>query len=498
MYARLALAVLLVSASSLLACGDDGGSSDASVDAEIDAPPTPDAATDVAPDASTEPAARFRADYCEPLAAWLCEGAASCGCGVADEAECAAAFTERCAARIDPLLDDLSSGILSVSDAAIARCLEATFSRTAPCEPPNDGALVSACVTIIAGTESLGASCAFPLCAGGEGLCVDDVCAPLPVEGAPCEGLCADPGVCVEGACRAPPVSGEACGGANRCLGPARCVAGVCRVPAALGESCDHAEACVSGLLCEGGSCVAAPSACMDASVCGPTAECLVPAARACVATLDVGAPCTSDRACGGGTYCDDTTNVCAAPPGDGAACGNGAVCGAGLGCGFPDGPCAPLPVAAQPCALGLMGPSLCADGLGCVAGMCATMPGDGDICTVDNRCAGELGCDFRVDGSFCAARRDAGAECMNDQICGAGTFCDFGELRCTTWLAAGAPCSDGNECGDASACVPNDAGAFACALLPALGAGCFDACVAGAFCSTSGEGQCLPAICQL
>ncbi|MEZ4294654.1 MAG: Dickkopf N-terminal cysteine-rich domain-containing protein [Polyangiaceae bacterium] len=143
------------------------------------------------------------------------------------------------------------------------------------------------------------------------------------------------------------------------------------------------------------------------------------------------------------------------------------------------------------------MGPFVCAPDLGCVDGVCAALPGDGEPCTLDSRCAGDLACDFTPRGSVCGPRKPAFAPCQNDQICEEGLYCEFSLGQCTAILAAGSPCNDGNECGPTGSCLPGPSGAFECAPKPSAGQRCLFECTEGLHCAPlASESFCAPEIC--
>ncbi|MBK8257104.1 MAG: hypothetical protein IPK82_31090 [Polyangiaceae bacterium] len=130
------------------------------------------------------------------------------------------------------------------------------------------------------------------------------------------------------------------------------------------------------------------------------------------------------------------------------------------------------------------MGPFICKDPFGCINGTCGALPGDGEACTGDSRCAEGLGCDFTADGSFCVPLKDAGGSCQSDRTCKPGLYCEFSKNECTPVLPVGSPCNDGNECGPQGSCLPGSGGAFECAPIPLQGERCLFDCAAGLTCA--------------
>ena len=264
---------------------------------------------------------------------------------------------------------------------------------------------------------------------------------------------------------------------------------GACAALAGEGGSCAAPEGCAVGLVCKAGKCEKPAGTCEVDADCGNLATCLKPSKRTCETPGAAAADCASTAECGDGLYCADT-GKCAVAPGLDAPCGNGTACAKGLACDFDAAVCKPIPTSGKPCALGELGPFVCADGLGCVAGTCGALPTAGKECTTDNRCATGLACDFTATGSFCVTPKPAGGACENDQVCQAGLYCGPSGT-CTASLALGKPCKDGNECGDGT-CVPDALGAFTCQPKPGKGATCLFDCAAGLVC----HGQPLPHVC--
>jgi hypothetical protein len=143
------------------------------------------------------------------------------------------------------------------------------------------------------------------------------------------------------------------------------------------------------------------------------------------------------------------------------------------------------------------MGPSVCADGLGCVDGTCGPLPVEGEACTFDHRCADGLACEFGGDGETCIVPKTAGQACANEAACGAGLHCDFATSACAADLALGAPCTDSNECGPKGACMPGSGGAKQCTTRPSAGERCASDCASGLACVVvPEEAGCVPEVC--
>jgi len=128
-------------------------------------------------------------------------------------------------------------------------------------------------------------------------------------------------------------------------------------------------------------------------------------------------------------------------------------------------------------------GPHLCAnpDQLGCVDGVCQPLPTKGQACTVDNRCAAGLGCDFAREGSLCRAPSTAaGQPCTNDSMCASAEslYCDFGSLTCASRKGRRGRCTDGNECAPGLTCFPPPMwGSWRCKDAPDTGDRCLLDC---------------------
>lgn len=211
-------------------------------------------------------------------------------------------------------------------------------------------------------------TCADPLglgdvCAGDGcdvGLaCAEDECVALPGDGDPClDGFACDVGLTCEdgvGTCRPLPALGETCAVGNRfCADGLGCDpnTNTCQEGPGVGQMCllnppDYV--CADGLGCDFGG---------DGSV--------------CVTKGDAGDPCTNDRVCDDGTYCEFSTLLCATYAPIGASCEDGNECGPAATCApGPSGyTCEAIPGADAPCV------DVCVDGLTCqgAGGECAPL----------------------------------------------------------------------------------------------------------------------------
>lgn len=440
-------------------------------------------------------------DYCAPLAALICGRASSCDCaaisptGVFDEAACVAGYTDECLQAYGQLDAAVQQGLAIVDADRAAACIELVASSTPGCERPRGTVPLGLCDAWFYSETPLSEACSFPICGGGGGYCPEGTCVARPGQDEPCQGYECAPGLlCIDGTCTAPGDTGAVCDLDEACVPPLRCLGGHCAALANANEPCGAVSDCAVGLDCIGDVCVAAdPAPCAGDDSCGNQRSCI--AIPRCAPTSAEGGACLEDAHCDGGLYCDGGT--CTPLPGDGAPCALGTLCGAGLGCTTDFGDCAPLPGNGEPCAFGPMGPSACADGLGCNVSTCGPLPESGEPCTVDNRCAAPLGCDFTPQGSFCVEKKPAGGDCQNDQVCADGLHCDFNQGQCAADFDLAIPCSIGNECGPSAVCLPNGGGQFVCTPTPGLGDACQFDCELGLACRVNpASAVCVAPIC--
>jgi hypothetical protein len=212
--------------------------------------------------------------------------------------------------------------------------------------------------------------------------------------------MCMSDDTCVTGldcdsnthVCTAPPGENQPCPD-RHCAAGLTCSdgKGTCIALPGLGEPCANGDRfCADGLgcdfsdnTCEPGPGVGEP--CLlnpPDQVCAPGLACsfIQGVGSICVERGGVGTPCTESREeCTADTYCEGSTQTCAARLADGAAChaGAGVECLAGHDCRRVHGEyrCAPVPAAGEPCESACAAGSVC-KGLGgeCAPALC-TIP---------------------------------------------------------------------------------------------------------------------------
>ncbi|MEZ4265909.1 MAG: hypothetical protein R3F39_05985 [Myxococcota bacterium] len=452
------------------ACGGGGSGGGADTAADSGA----DAAGDVAGDAvgevteAPEALVRLADSWCPVLTARTCAAAAACGCSDVpgfDEAaprDCETRVLAGCRAELLRFGPGVEAGVLAVAGELPGGCATALDEALAACVSPDETFFVRCPLVVPAGVSG------FP----GEGrACADELCA---------AGL--------------------------RCSRD-----GLCMVPGDVGAACEVPGDCASILVCAEGKCAAPDLAdrgktCANPAGCGGEVQCLASSRRVCRAPK-AGAGCNGDAECGAGNFCE--ANACKPAPGLDETCGNGVACAVGLACAFSgkggpgpnpfEGLCRPIPKSGEGCALAEGGPFVCDTGLACVGGTCGPPPTDGQGCAVGViRCADGLGCKVASPEAICAPRVGAGQPCQLDDTCEDGLFCDFNTNKCRAFYSPGAPCANGNECGPAGSCVPDDTLKFRCVAQPGEGDACFlDECEGGLSCeSPYDSGTCAPALC--
>lgn len=452
------------------------------------------------------PTGSLEQDYCAPLAALICERMVECGCGAIlptgtlDLAGCISTYSTRCLSAYAPIADAVSAGQATIDAAAAAACIQMIAAKTPGCERPSGAIPQALCPAWFTGPAALGEPCAFPFCADGLGYCPSGTCEPRPTAGQPCGAgsICAPGLLCLQGECAAPAEEGAPCVASEACEPPLRCLdGGQCTTLSPQGASCAGTEECQLGLLCTGDVCSPGPAGSCDGLLCGFATDCAYP--RSCHAKGAEGAPCDVNEECVAGLHCDLQSLKCAANPADGEPCLDGVLCADGLACDPLTTECAPLPGDGAPCAMKQDGAFYCADPLGCAPdGFCAPLPGEGDTCTIDYRCSAGLGCDFLPDGSFCVPLKAGGGACQSDRVCQPGLYCEFSTAECAPVLPAGSPCNDGNECGPAGTCMPDETASFTCAPRPAAGERCFFDCAPDLHCGDDEPlSFCAPDICK-
>lgn len=441
-------------------------------------------------DLGTTPEGSLQLDYCDPLAALICGRLVDCGCGALlpaetlDVASCSADYSAKCLEAYAPIAAAVAQGSAEILGDQARACVDLLAASTPGCERPRGAVTQALCPAWFTGDAAIGAACDFPICGGGQGLCVEGSCVAKPVAGAPCGpgGACAAGLLCIADLCAAPVVAGGVCAIDDACAPPLRCVAGVCAALKDAGATCADAAACAPGLLCNANACATRPDgACSADAPCGNLEFCATP--RRCAALAGLGEGCDEDAACVAGTRCE--AGACVANPGLDQPCANGVLCAAKLACDTDNGSCKPLPGAGEACAFAIDGPHVCAPPLGCVANVCGPLPQSGAECTVDSRCAAGLGCDFTPNGSICGPLKPIGGTCQTDRTCDVGLYCDYAVGQCAAVRPTGAACKDGNECGPDGTCEPVGGGAFACAPRPTVGERCVFECAAPLHCGS-------------
>lgn len=191
--------------------------------------------------------------------------------------------------------------------------------------------------------------------------------------------------------------------------------AGICKLlagDAGLGDACTSVgslgfsgvgDTCKHDLVCAAGICVKWPdrqgSICEGIGVCPPGLSCTDPDAD--------GVHSCEPRAASGG----------ACNPHDGPA-----GCEDDLFCSDVSQTCQALPGASQPCLLGQ-----CASGHVCLENVCVVPPGNGEACP-DYVCGEGLVCTPDMSGNpICATLPGEGQMCLNGSGCAAGLVCEFG-----------------------------------------------------------------------
>jgi hypothetical protein len=373
--------------------------------------------------------------------------------------------------------------------------------------------LPDACNTIILATATVGTPCqlaggGLAFCGSrGEGLCVPGetttTCTALPGEGVAClGGACGEGLVCHGDTCAPPGVVGAPCSSTHGCQAGLVCDPGQhCALPLASGVTCTGSDQCQPGLACDDGTCrvlAVLGDGCRDPQTCGAERSCgRAPETRTCGDRDGPGHAC-SDGTCAPGLTCHGEPLSCVPLPGDGQPCLDGFYCAEGFTCADGVGTCTALPGLGQPC---VMGPSFCAPGLGCRQSdnTCQEPAGQGEDCLInppDYLCAEGLGCDFGTTGSTCVPVGGPGSPCTNDSTCVATAYCEFSNMTCTTRLADGGACNDGNECLPGHECRVQPGGPR-CAPLPGRGEPCAWDCADGLACQGPG-GTCVPEFCVM
>jgi hypothetical protein len=224
-------------------------------------------------------------------------------------------------------------------------CADALGARSCDQTSQSNREVPDACLAVVAGTATAGATCAL-----------DEECVSLVCHVPSCAQACCT-GTCEGGAVPARAKAGESCE-TNLCDAASFCdnVATTCVALKKAGDSCESSEQCDFALDClQGGTCGSLPrlgdactGACRDVGTtcslashtcvkvgllgeaCSSSADCsqlyTCDTSKRCSEGLAVGAPCTiAQRCAGAGAFCDAPVNevagLCAVPKANGAAC---------------------------------------------------------------------------------------------------------------------------------------------------------------------------------
>lgn len=313
---------------------------------------------------------------------------------------------------------------------------------------PDDAAADTAAIADTAATDTAGP----PDALGPLAIALDDLCEPLAA------GLCR-----IYVGCRA--ATSSASVAACREHTEATCQLGLDRARAQVAAGtvdydADAAHACLTRV---------------DLVACGPIDAMLDEVGAEChgvfVGTLAADAPCTDADDCAPGLYC--------APDARGACPGS----------------CQPPPVAGETCDNRF---APCAAGSLCDLGVCVPEQVALDApCAFGDQCPTSAFCAEDEEPARCRARRPAGADCDDDEVCAEGLFCaivDFADAgSCAAKLERDAVCTPlllGAQCADGQAC---DSAAERCVDRPhQAGDPCvegWEACgVAGLYCDVTSD----------
>jgi hypothetical protein len=330
-----------------------------------------------------------------PLAELVCARAGDCGCeailpsGDFDEALCVAGYTERCLEAYAPLADAVTLGLASIDAGRAAECIDLLTTLTPGCERPRGTVTFGLCPAWFSSDVALGEPCTFPLCAEGAGSATTAPArrARSPVRAARASSVC--PARCASTAsarCRAragrrvssttsvAPRSAACRASALRCS--TRAARAMTRRPASSGSSVTR-----PALKRRPRRVTATPRA--ATSRCARTSRSALGGwgsaspARAARRVRSAWRAIRTPRA--PASRCPETER-----PAFRAPCARRA-----SRAQWTSVDCAPLPGDGEACGFGAMGPTMCEDGLGCLAGTCGALPGEGAECTTDSRCAG-------------------------------------------------------------------------------------------------------------
>ncbi len=227
------------------------------------------------------------------------------------------------------------------------------------------------------------------------------------------------------------------------------CVAGSCVAPAPLGADCSTNQLCVPGAYCV--QSMAGGYVCQSGAM---------------------GAPCQGTYQCDGGLYCD-ANNTCRPVVPNNGTCTDDSQCPPGLQCVGDDlngsGTCRAVNMVNAPCDNACAGCLYCDVPDTTQLGTCQMLPGTGQSCTSQGRCADSF--DVRCDdtNNMCVSRGGDNDPCTkNGGECRFGFFCtadvNGGTTGvCAAALAPGGTCNDSQQCAS-GLCVDDGNGSRACA----------------------------------
>lgn len=233
--------------------------------------------------------------------------------------------------------------------------------------------------------------CIEPADCGENALCTATqarVCEPVADDGLPCMGNedCSAASWCDAETCTARPDNGLPCASGVWCAPGLACnlATGLCAAIPQDGEPCALSEqgpfVCAESLAClsdtcaplpgQGETCGSGNNACSDGLGCSFNTD----GTSTCEPRVGDGEPCTNDRQCLAGNYCEYSTMLCTTVAATGAPCEDGNECGPAGSC-VPDSPggpfvCAPLPSAGEACHLECETAAVCHSVVS--AGVCA------------------------------------------------------------------------------------------------------------------------------
>jgi hypothetical protein len=404
------------------------------------------------------------------------------------------------------LIEAVRENRATVDHEALAVCNAHLVASYAACSASFDD-IREWCYRAFVDRAAIGQDCDHHLwvCAGGQGQCAFDPerpfepapCVPLPDDGEPCSIYCRDGLVCRDGICTAASDEGGPCRQDADCAGERFCAGGICRSAlAAHGESCTTTADCGANLVCVDSVCEYADwPVCDSDDECMAFGHCTSPTVSICFEALDVGEQCHPlENACGPGMVCEGRTDdgtgfTCIPLPNAGEPCSpDSARCAEGAYCRAIDRQCIALPGPGEACAGFGTG---CGDGLGCVSGICRTLPGEGSPCSDEGKCAPGLGCEPTDLRGTCVKLGEQGDRCNphTHPACTDENYCNPATLRCELRGGDGAecrfsgrPCLPGHEC-TLEWLEDEDEWRDTCRRLGGVGTNCHTMCAPGAMC---------------